>query len=200
MTPQYFAFIDGSQQGPFELDKLPAAGVRPSTYIWCKGMDDWHRADEVAEVREMFRRHLNNRSEPQVAAPEIQTPQPEPRKNFFGGEKEQKEQKPETMRFGRIPPVEEQEPDINRPPQVSMTLAVMSLILCFIPTGIAAVIFAFKAQKAWEQSLKDVTAEERENLRKACHEYERQAKMWLGLTVAFGIIFWTLIFSVRPIG
>ncbi|MDE6143194.1 MAG: DUF4339 domain-containing protein, partial [Muribaculaceae bacterium] len=34
---KYFAIIDGEQKGPFELEELADAGVRPSTYVWCKG-------------------------------------------------------------------------------------------------------------------------------------------------------------------
>ena len=188
---KYFAFIDGNQQGPFDLYDLKAAGVRPSTYVWCKGMDDWKRADEVDEIRNLFRRHLEDiKDSPKEEV--IDTVQPEVVHN-----EDRQQQAPPTVRFGRIPAGEEPEIDINNPPQVSMTLAVLSLILCFLPTGIAAVLFTYKAQKVWENSLREgLTSEESDSLKKQAHEYERLSKMWLGLTVAFGIIFWTLIFSI----
>lgn len=188
---KYFAFIDGNQQGPFDLYDLKSAGVRPSTYVWCKGMDDWKRADEVDEIRNLFRRHLEEiKDSPKEEV--IETVQPEVVHND-----DRQQQAPPTVRFGRIPAGEEPEIDINNPPQVSMTLAVLSLILCFLPTGIAAVLFTYKAQKVWENSLREgLTSEESDSLKKQAHEYERLSKMWLGLTVAFGIIFWTLIFSI----
>lgn len=187
---KYFAFIDGNQQGPFDLYDLKSAGVRPSTYVWAKGMDDWKRADEVEEIRDLFRRHLEDIKEnPKKEI--IETVEQE----VVGREPQQ--QNPPQFRFGRIPASVEPEPDINIPPQVSMTLAVLSLILCFPLTGIAAVIFTYKAQKTWERALNPETpAEESEQLKRQSHEYERQSKMWLGLSVAFGIIFWTLIFSI----
>lgn len=192
MAPKYFAFIDGNQQGPFDLYDLKSAGVRPSTYVWCKGMDDWKRADEVEEIRNLFRRHLEDQKEQSVINPPAdastkeENPVPQP------------EEKPEQIRFGRIPASVEPEVDINNPPQVSMTLAVLSLILCFPPSGIAAVVFAWKAQKTWEEANRnEKTKEDMDTLKRQSHEYARLAKMWLGLTVAFGIIFWTLIFSVK---
>ncbi len=42
---RYFAMIDGERRGPFGLDELADAGVRPDTYVWCKGMSDWEKAE-----------------------------------------------------------------------------------------------------------------------------------------------------------
>lgn len=192
MSPvYYYAFIDGSQKGPFTAEQLVNSGIRPSTYVWSKGMEDWVRADSVDEIRNIFKHHLERKAEDikSSAAPVVnqfpalheQTPPPEqpPRRVGFP--------LPET-------PVEE---DINRPPQVSMTLSVLSLIFCFPITGIISVVFTYKAQKAWEQSRFNEDSEVVRELREKAHEYERLAKMWLGLTLAFGIIFWTLVFSIK---
>lgn len=192
MTTKYFAFIDGSQQGPFELEELKEAGVHPSTYVWCKGMDDWQRADSVEEIRNLFKKHLEHRAEETATVKHIEADfQPDK------AEPQDTPPPPDQIRFGRIPASVEPEPDINTPPQVSMTLAVLSLLLCFPPSGIAAVVFASKAQKRWEEALKSPDENTATDLKKKAHEYERQAKMWLGLTVAFGIIFWTILFSVK---
>lgn len=187
---KYFAFLDGNQQGPYDPEQLVAAGVRPSTYVWCKGMADWERADSVDEIRELFRRHISEHKE----TPRKEKAIDENLQNPVKGPQPD-ESKPERIFFGRIPESVEPEPDLNTPPQVSMTLAVLSLLLCFPPTGIAAVVFTHKAQKAWDESLKDQASSE--NLKRQAHEYERLAKMWMGLTIAFGLIFWTVLFSVR---
>ena len=188
---KYFAFIDGDQRGPFEPEQLIDAGVRPSTYVWCKGMDDWQRADSVEEIRGIFKRHLIFKSETKTVNEPIETVTPEEVKP-----QDSVPPQPEQIRFGRIPASVEPEPDYNSPPQVSMTLAILSLILCCPPSGIAAVVFTYKAQKTWEKAMSPESDTPKEELKKAAHEYGRQAKMWLGLTVAFGIILWTLIFSI----
>lgn len=203
---KYFVFWDGEQRGPYSAEQLVALGIRPGTYVWSKGMDDWQRADGVEEIRELFRKNITAPSDDLKASRSDAGPMdtPDGNRNSEGdlsasrktadpreaaSENEGKEKKRiRGLRGLDLPTPEEIEAqeDLNSPPQVSMTLAVLSLLLCFVPTGIAAVYFTYKAQKAWERQQK-----------KESHEYERLAKMWLGLTVAFGIIFWTFLFSVK---
>ena len=195
---KYYAFIDGSQQGPFQLEQLIGAGVRPSTYVWCKGMDDWHRADEVPDICRLFRQHLADRNHSLKSSINDEPPViPISADNPWQQNKTRQEEQRRQMRLPfRGIQVPEPEPDYNTPPQVSMAFAVASLLLCFAPAGIAAVVFTHKSQKAWQQSLSEEPGKPVDELRKQAHEYARQAKMWLGLTVSLGIIFWTLIFSV----
>ncbi len=56
---KYFAMIDGRQYGPMELDEMVAEGVRPDTYVWCKGMPDWELASEVPDICRYFRQRLS---------------------------------------------------------------------------------------------------------------------------------------------
>ena len=56
---KYFAMIGGHRIGPMELDEMPKQGVRPDTYVWCKGMDDWMKADEVPDICRYFRQRLS---------------------------------------------------------------------------------------------------------------------------------------------
>ncbi|MCM1489538.1 MAG: DUF4339 domain-containing protein [Muribaculum sp.] len=53
-----FAMIDGQQVGPMELENVAEAGVRPDTYVWCKGMPDWQKASEVPDICRFFRLRL----------------------------------------------------------------------------------------------------------------------------------------------
>lgn len=192
---KYFAFIDGNQQGPFELDELIEAGIRPSTYVWCKGMDDWHPASEVEEIRNRFRSHLQEKQE---STQHIETAAVEE----VPASESQEETPPTTerIRFGRIPASVEPEPDYNVPPKVSMTLAVLSLLLCCLPLGIAAVFFTQKTVKTWQQAQNEADSQTKEELKKLAYNYSLQSKMWTGLSIAIGIIVWTLIFSSRPLG
>lgn len=56
---KYFAMIEGRQYGPMELDDLVREGVRPDTYVWCKGMPDWIQAEEVPDICRYFRQRLS---------------------------------------------------------------------------------------------------------------------------------------------
>ena len=55
---KYFAMIEGRQYGPMTLDDMVKEGVRPDTYVWCKGMDDWRKASDVADICRYFRQRL----------------------------------------------------------------------------------------------------------------------------------------------
>lgn len=56
---KYFAMIGGHQYGPMTLDEMVSEGVRPDTYVWCKGMDDWTLAGDVPDICRYFRQRLS---------------------------------------------------------------------------------------------------------------------------------------------
>ncbi len=56
---KYFAMIGGRRYGPMELDEMVREGVRPDTYVWCKGMEDWEPACEVPDICRYFRQRLS---------------------------------------------------------------------------------------------------------------------------------------------
>ncbi len=57
---KYYAMSGDRRIGPFTLEQLPENGVRPDTYVWAKGMPDWVRASEVADICRYFRLRLSN--------------------------------------------------------------------------------------------------------------------------------------------
>ncbi|MDE7410260.1 MAG: DUF4339 domain-containing protein [Muribaculaceae bacterium] len=65
---KYFAMIGGHQYGPMELDEMVREGVRPDTYVWCKGMSDWIQASEVPDICRYFRQRLSGTLPSQKAA------------------------------------------------------------------------------------------------------------------------------------
>ena len=204
---KYYAFIDGEQQGPFDLDQLKEIGLRPTIYVWCKGMDDWQQALEVPEVCRLFRQHiagLMHPSQTQEIAPAVVAPAPEAPSQQTPSPEDPQEKALEDVplkfrgdvrKSGTTPgPPIDTTPDINQPPQFSLTLAILSMLLCFIPTGIAAVIFAYKAQRSWQLSAGE-QGENQQQLRRNAHEYARQSKMWTGITVSLGLLFLGFFFS-----
>ncbi len=62
--------IGDRQVGPFELEDVVAQGVRPDTYVWCKGMPDWTMAMDVPDICRYFRQRLSG-SLPVVESPVI---------------------------------------------------------------------------------------------------------------------------------
>lgn len=194
MAEKYYAMIDGEQKGPFSLEELPKAGVRPSTYIWCKGMPDWQKAEENADVCRLFRNHLYDIMHP-TAQPTVINPQvssvddrwkvkPDepkgPPKSRFDGFLEQAGEDP-------LPTIEEieEKQDKTLPPVSMIGYAWLVTIFCFFPTGIVALVYAYKSKKTWNKG---------DN--KGAHEYSRRAKMWTGITFFIGIIGYGLFMAL----
>lgn len=184
MADKYYAMIDGEQKGPFSLEELPGAGVRPSTYIWCKGMPDWQKAEENADVCRLFRNHLYDIMHP--TKPLFNSP--EEMEKYKIKTDERSEDGPPPSRFDRflqetgndpLPTLDEIEANKDKsiPPVNMVGYAWLVTILCFPPTGIVALIFAYKSKNAWNKGDND-----------AAHEFNRKAKMWTGITLCIGII------------
>lgn len=183
MDNKYYAMIDGEQKGPFSLEELPKAGVRPSTYIWCKGMPDWQKAEENADVCRLFRNHLYDIMHPgDQPAPSLQ--------NDLDKYKVQPDQKDGKYpsRFDRfleetgndpLPTIDEIEKnkDTSTPPVSMIGYAWLVTFFCFFPTGIVALIYAYKSKKSWNQGNNALA-----------HETSRKAKMWTGITFFIGLI------------
>ena len=182
---KYYAMIDGEQKGPFELEELPEAGVRPSTYIWCKGLPDWEKAEDNADVCRLFRNHLYDVMHP---APQI----PEASQEGNSGEIPLN---PSPTRFDyylkdsseQIPTLEEIDSRQNKemPPMSMIGYAWIVTLFCFPPTGIAALVFAYKSRSEWKAGRNE-----------QAHEYCRSAKMWTGITFFLGLIFYAFLFAL----
>lgn len=187
MGQKYYAMIDGERKGPFTLEELPEAGVRPSTYIWTKGMADWQKAEENADVCRLFRNHLYDKMHPAeqpsvAAAPEegqsddrwkIKPDEPKgPLPSRFDGFLQQAGEDP-------LPTLEEIESrqDKTMPPVSMIGYAWLVTIFCCLPTGIVALVFAYRTKSAWSAGKKDLA-----------FEYSRKAKMWTGISLCLGII------------
>lgn len=198
---RYFAMIEGERRGPFELDKLAEAGVRPDTYVWCKGMDDWQKAEDVADICRMFRIRIHDLMHPGSvdAINRINNLQTLP------APLQQPAQTP--SRFGRflqqadlpdLPSVEEIEKrrDNDVPPANMLPWAIISTVFFFPFTGIAAIMSAIKSKRAWSDSLAGGN-EDREassaDLRKLAHDYCQAAKLWTGVSFFLGLILYSFL-------
>lgn len=176
--------IDGRQTGPLRLDELAEAGVRPDTYVWCKEMDDWRRAREVADICRYFRNRIYDMMHP--------GPSPD-------GETVARDTGPDTsavpLRFR--PQIERADPadvdlgsfnnqaDLNREPSTWYPFPMLLALVTFLPLGLLAISQARKAKRAWS-----------EGRAADAHEYARRGKMATGMSLSFGLI---IIAAIIPI-
>ncbi len=190
-SKKYFARIDGEQRGPFTLDELIESGVRPKTYIWRKGMDDWERAENDAEICRAIRLRLSGVRNREIKTGEESAPLKPSDSN------------PEGFNFtirrfpvdGNINPINEVgDPDRKPPYSLYIMLSFYSLIISPL-IGIFAIYYAFQTRKLWLQSLKDgLSSEQRRNLRIKSHDNLRKNKMAIGFAICFTLMMIGLIF------
>lgn len=204
---RYFAMIDGQRHGPLELDQLIEAGVRPSTYVWCKGMDDWEKAEDVADICRYFRQHIFDMMHP---AKRYENPS----QNHPGMNSEMNAVANDSMtdvpvRFrefirkagGDPDDWQQMQEDTSRPPFPTLFLSVMMTLFCFPITGMVAVYYSYKARVTWQESMRSqsesssplYSRDEKENLRRKAHDYGRRAKMWIGITFFLSIILYAFV-------
>lgn len=176
---KFFAMIDGEQRGPFTLEELDDAGVRPDTYVWCKGMETWRKASEVADVCRYWRQRLSG-TLPSQLPPQEPTPQPT------------QDEEVRYLRQVRSFDPEGPEPgvDINLPPRGLMFPAILVTLLCNPISGLVAIYFAYRTSTVWKMAESAAKENDRNaaDLRQEAHDSARSAKMWIGITFFLGVI------------
>lgn len=204
---RYFAMIDGERRGPFELNELAEAGVRPGTYVWCKGMPDWEKAEDVADICRFYRQrifdmmHPSSRPTPgQAGVPTTDGAQDRGGEDPYGNLPLRFREM--VRRSGEVPTgTEPDEPDTSLPPTPTLFISIFLLFFCFPVTGFVAVYYSYKSRQAWTEANRSESKQgkqlysdsEREGLRRQAHDYDRQAKMWIGITFFLGMILYALL-------
>lgn len=156
---KYFAMIEGNQRGPYSLDELAGAGVTPDTFVWCKEMSDWRRADEVAEICRYFRQRLAGDFAAKV--PEV----------------EDKDKRTADETFESWPEPGFHDADTSQPPRNLLLYAIAVAVACCPLTGVLAIIFSVRTNKLWQQGR-----------REDAYEAYRKARLWTGITFFLGFL------------
>lgn len=204
---RYFAMIDGRQRGPYELSELVDAGVRPDTYVWCKEMDDWQKAEDVADICRFFRQRVFDLMHPSTT----QAPGPSATDNTA-----ERNAAPADDPYQNVPlrfrqmvrksgidpgSFRDLSPDTSLPPSPTLFISIFVTLFCFPITGFVAIYYSYKSRRAWQESLRSQSKQggtlysddERQTLKREAHEFDRQAKMWLGITFFLGFIMFAFV-------
>lgn len=191
---KYYAMINDRRCGPFTLEELADAGVRPDTYVWSRDLPDWTHADEVADICQFFRKRIADLKRPRpvgLPASAQETP-------------EVQEETPERIWLHNLPEPEEDPADHDPsqpPPPMLLPLAIMVTLLCFPPTGIVAIYYAIKARKNWAEACRSdsrssaqlYSDSERRDIRTHMAVCVRRSMMWTGISAFLGMIVYAAI-------
>ncbi|MDE6133962.1 MAG: CD225/dispanin family protein [Muribaculaceae bacterium] len=143
-----WVYLDGRQQGPFELEQLLDMPVDPTTKVWFEGLPKWYPAGTLEQMKPLFDGTLLNQGYSQVdgganAAPEHTQGDslPSPGDSLESPENMHVDVKAEITEI-RLDTASEVSPGPARTPQpcppTYVGLAVFLTICCCSPMSVAA--------------------------------------------------------------
>lgn len=124
MKQYYFVNSQGQQMGPVPMEELKNQNIQRNTPVWCEGMTDWTEAGQVPELGFLF-----------TSGPTYGYGQG----GFTQGS------------YGNVPP---QNPVYNAPmqkPDNYLVWAILCTVLCCIPLGIVAIVYAARVDSLWSE-------------------------------------------------
>lgn len=161
---QYWINHNGVQTGPVELDALKEMGLTSSAYVWHEGLTDWVKITQLPELQGCYQmvgvpmsetRHVEV-GQPIEPAQPVAVGQPlqsaagceavdaEPSQQAMGpSQPESPQQWPQHQASGYQEPVQPQSPQEPCPP-TNLAWAIISTVLCCLPAGVVAIIYAVK--------------------------------------------------------
>jgi hypothetical protein len=126
---QYWINFNGVQSGPVDLDGLKEMGLTSAAYVWHEGLSDWVKITQLPELQglyEMVETPVQAATEPmaqQAGQPAINTTQPY-----------------------------QPQPDPAEPcPPTNLAWAIITTVLCCIPSGIVAIFYALKVSNKYRE-------------------------------------------------
>lgn len=135
---QYWAYINGEQKGPMELDQLLALNITHETLVWREGLETWIPAKDLSELSTILVTPVTNEIVPppvsQNTASNQQIAQPEPAPANTPAQE-----------YPRYAPGQQPYNEYRMPipcPPTNLVWAILSLICCCQVFGIVAVVYA----------------------------------------------------------
>ncbi|MCM1319276.1 MAG: GYF domain-containing protein [Muribaculaceae bacterium] len=183
---KYYAIINDEQIGPMELPELVERGLMPETYVWCKGMDDWKQANEVADICRFFRNRIFDLMHPTVSSDDTPTERAQvmpmadedykglKRRDFYQAVGEQIQQ--------TYTDPDQEKMSQGVPPTSMPTWVLVLGIILFFPLGIPAVILSKKAKKQWHAGMVEDS-----------FHTAALSKMYAGLALSLGVVAYTAL-------
>jgi len=165
---QYWINHNGVQSGPVDLDGLKELGLTSAAYVWHEGLTDWVKITQLPELQGMYQMVEQSSAGP-AAVQQPMEPQPavqQPVNDY------------------------QQEPAATEPcPPTNLVWAIISTVLCCIPTGIVAIIYALKVSNKYREG--DI---------KGAKRASETGAWWCIVTIILGILSLPLGFVMMSAG
>jgi hypothetical protein len=128
---QYWINHNGVQSGPVDVDGIKEMGLTSAAYVWHEGLTDWVKITQLPELQGMYEM-LEPVAEPAVTGQPVEA-QPAP---------------------AQQPQINYQQPATTEPcPPTNLVWAIITTVLCCIPSGIVAIFYALKVSNKYRFKL-----------------------------------------------
>ena len=150
---QYWINHNGVQLGPVDLDGLKQLGLTSAAYVWHEGLSDWVKITQLPELQGAYDMVADGTSQPQPASPQgepravAQEPVSRPDEPVVGQpyQPQQLAQQPYQQSAQQPQYAATDQPSPAEPcPPTNLVWAIISTVLCCLPAGIVAIVYATK--------------------------------------------------------
>ena len=177
---QYWINQDGVQSGPVELDALKEMSLTSRAYVWHEGLSDWVKITQLPELQgvyEMLEEPVamgQPMAEPVQEVPVAQQPQ----------QPQQPYSPPQQPQYAGTQPVTTDEPC----PPTNLVWAIISTVLCCLPAGIVAIVYATKVQNKYRMG--DIEGAKRAS---------ETSAWWCIASIVLGILSLPLVWLIQSV-
>lgn len=161
----YWIIVDNRQMGPLTLEEIRRMPLQRDTLVWHPGLPSWRQASFFPELADAINMVPQTVPDPTPASTPDPQPNPQPNPAYTAMQ--------QPLRRHLHP---ERRPNEPMPPTY-LAWSIVAMLLCCIPTGIVALIYATKVEPRYEGG-------DLEGARKASDS----AEMWLIITIVAGIV------------
>ncbi len=138
---QYWINHNGVQAGPVSLDEMKEMGLTSRAYVWCEGLSDWVKITQMPELQGYYEMI----SEPAAQQQPVPEQQAVNSGQVITGQPYQPQ--PAQPQYAQPQAAATDEPC----PPTNLVWAIISTVLCCIPTGIVAIIYALKVTNKYRE-------------------------------------------------
>ena len=163
---QYWINHNGVQSGPVDADGIKNLALTSRAYVWHPGLSDWVKITQIPELEGLY----------EVVEEPVLTGQPIQPHNVTA------EPQPVNTQTVNTQPEATQEPC----PPTNLVWAIITTLLCCLPAGIVAIIYALK-----------VTNKYREGDIEGAKRASEIGAWWCIASIILGILSWPLISMIQ---
>ena len=144
---QYWINHNGVQSGPVDAEAIKAMGLTSRAYVWREGLSDWVKITQMPELQGLYEMEDGQTAPQQPTSGEATMGQPyHPQQPQYTQQPQYSQ--PQQPQYAQ--PQQQQMPAEPCPP-TNLAWAIISTVLCCLPAGIVAIIYALKVTNKYRE-------------------------------------------------